>query len=185
MQDKKTVNMMFRDIIKNAVRWDESLCLRIFNWNGKRAGDRTMRIFSRIGDGHLYGVIAAALLIFNLNVGRFILQAASFAFAFQISLQKLMKHNIRRQRPCHTISGIRNLVNLPDEFSFPSGHTAGAFIMAVLFSHLYSAFTYPLYVLASLVGFSRVYNGVHYPSDVIFGAGLGISCGYLSLSLLL
>lgn len=175
---------MLRNLIKNAARWDESLCLRIFNWNGKRSSDRTMKMFSKIGDGHLYGLIAAAFLIFNMNVGRFILQTAGFAFAFQISLQKLIKHKLRRQRPCRTIRGVRNLVKLPDEFSFPSGHAAGAFIMAVLFSHLYSAFTYPLYIMASLVGFSRVYNGVHYPSDVIFGAGLGISCGYLSLSLL-
>lgn len=61
-----------------------------------------------------------------------------------------------------------------DQFSFPSGHAAGAFMMATVLNHFYPFLMIPCYAIASIIGVSRVYNGVHYPSDVMAGSALGI-----------
>jgi undecaprenyl-diphosphatase len=68
-------------------------------------------------------------------------------------------------------------VHPADEFSFPSGHTAAAFVMVSILGSFYPVLLLPLVILASFIGISRVYLGVHYPSDVLAGAILGIVCG--------
>jgi undecaprenyl-diphosphatase len=65
--------------------------------------------------------------------------------------------------------------------SFPSGHACNAFMIAVLLSERFRRGRYAIYGVASLVALSRVYLGVHYPSDVIVGASLGFSITWLML----
>jgi undecaprenyl-diphosphatase len=64
--------------------------------------------------------------------------------------------------------------------SFPSGHSMRSFAFAVVGSKLWPRFRVPLYVLAFLVSFARIYVGQHYPSDIIGGALLGLLVGYLT-----
>lgn len=64
--------------------------------------------------------------------------------------------------------------------SFPSGHSMRSFSFAFVGSKLWPRFSVPLYVLAFLVSFARIYVGQHYPSDVIAGALLGLLVGYLT-----
>lgn len=71
----------------------------------------------------------------------------------------------------------------PWNSSFPSGHTTFSFTQAVIYSHYYPRMKIPLFVYATLVGFSRVYLGEHYPTDVLGGALLGISVGILTIKL--
>ncbi len=104
-------------------------------------------------------------------------------FAMEIPLFMLMKRIIRRDRPFHTLEGIRHLIMPPDKFSFPSGHTAGAFLFAVLIGHAYRDLQAALFVWASLVGVSRVYLGVHYPSDVLAGSLLGLLSARMGLAI--
>jgi undecaprenyl-diphosphatase len=67
--------------------------------------------------------------------------------------------------------------------SFPSGHTAFSFTQAVIYSHHYPKMKVPLFIYAAIVGFSRIYLGKHYPTDVLGGAVLGISIGVLTIKL--
>jgi undecaprenyl-diphosphatase len=61
--------------------------------------------------------------------------------------------------------------------SFPSGHAATSFACATVLAHYVPHLRVPLYVLAALIAFSRVYNGMHYPTDVLAGAILGVLVG--------
>ena len=65
----------------------------------------------------------------------------------------------------------------PASSSFPSGHTASAFAFAAAVSADRPDLAFPLYALATAVGYSRVHVGVHYPGDVMAGAVLGLSIG--------
>lgn len=72
---------------------------------------------------------------------------------------------------------------LSHESSFPSGHAANAFMVAAMFGSLLrrTQYRYGLFVLAAVVALSRVYLGVHYPSDVLAGAGIGLVVTRLAL----
>ena len=92
-----------------------------------------------------------------------------------------LKRVTRRQRPFEQCDGIRAGLPPPDAFSFPSGHTLHAVAFAVLLSAFYPALLPLLVVFALAVGLSRVVLGLHYPSDVLVGAGLGIATASLLL----
>jgi len=66
---------------------------------------------------------------------------------------------------------------MPESNSFPSGHSASAAAFAVSVGDLLPAFRVPLRAAAAVVAFSRVYTGVHYPTDIVAGAALGALVG--------
>jgi undecaprenyl-diphosphatase len=99
-----------------------------------------------------------------------------------------MKETVARVRPCRVIEGLRLILPCPASFSMPSGHASSSFAFAVPLFYLtrkYIALIWRLYplVLAAMVAFSRIYLGVHYPTDVLAGALLGSMIG-LCLSIL-
>lgn len=92
-----------------------------------------------------------------------------------------LKRVVKRERPYVTYSDIHKL-DVGGGYSFPSGHTSAAFSTATSLSLLYPKWYViaPVYLYAGLVGYSRVYEGVHYPSDVLAGAIVGAGGAWLS-----
>jgi undecaprenyl-diphosphatase len=89
-----------------------------------------------------------------------------------------LKAAIGRVRPCRALADLRLLIPCPKSFSLPSGHAVSSFGCAAPLFYLTRGYValgwriYPL-ALASLIAFSRVYLGVHYPTDIMAGALLG------------
>jgi undecaprenyl-diphosphatase len=77
------------------------------------------------------------------------------------------------------LDDVRLLLGPKDGFSFPSGHATTSFCLATVIAMRYPKLRYPIFILAIIVALSRPYVGVHYPSDILIGAVLGIFIGYI------
>ena len=96
----------------------------------------------------------------------------------------ILKNLVARTRPYEVIAGLTYLVPKPGEYSFPSGHAGSSFSVAcVMFRQLPKKYGVPALILAILIALSRLYVGVHYPSDVLFGIISGIAISYAAMAI--
>ena len=91
------------------------------------------------------------------------------------SLSGALKVWVERDRPPLSHPVPEPLLDSPSTYSFPSGHATVSFACATVLTLAVPRLRLPLFVLASLISFSRVYVGVHYPFDVLAGAALGVA----------
>jgi membrane-associated phospholipid phosphatase len=136
---------------------------------------RWVRRYSRLGEHSLVwlAVGAAGVGADGERRGRWARATACVAAAYLISTT--IKLVIARRRP--VIEDLPHLMATPTGLSFPSSHSTSSFAAARAFGGLLPAG--PLYAAAAGMAFSRLYLGVHYPSDVAAGAALGTLIGSL------
>lgn len=175
---------MIRAFGNTIQRFDIALILYISQFSRKYFIDKIFHLLTRIGDGPLY-VLAGILLLFGpIEGGLKIFYMAALALTIELPIYFVVKKYVKRLRPFEKMQNINHLIAPPDKYSFPSGHTAAAFVMAIIFSTHFSVLSTWLYILAILIGISRLYLRVHYPTDIVAGAVLGIISANTSLWIL-
>ena len=147
---------------------------RILRWARTRGhtprAERAVARFSRIGEhGAVWLAIGAAGCALDSS-RRAGWARATGVVAGTFALNTTIKLIVRRPRP--QLSGLPALTSTPTQLSFPSAHSSTSFAGALVYTRL-GLPAAPLYALAALLAASRLYLGVHYPSDIIAGALLG------------
>ena len=94
----------------------------------------------------------------------------------------ILKNMVARIRPYEVVAGLEILIDPLKSFSFPSGHTACSFAAAFAYFRCLKQKKWGIaaLVLAGLIGFSRLYVGVHYPTDVLGGAAVGMFAAWIA-----
>jgi undecaprenyl-diphosphatase len=144
---------------------------------------RLMRALTRLGDTGSWLTLALVLAASG-GPGPALAAHLSTAALLALVLSQTLKRTFRRARPTAGISGFAALVENPDAFSFPSGHTAVAFAVAAALAGQGDGLGLVLFPLAIGIGLSRLILGAHYPLDVAAGALVGLAAGPLARGLL-
>lgn len=183
---RKIILLLFITLIGssqlNAQNWDINTVETINRWDvhGLSRGLSHSGIILPIGVPTAMGIYALIkkdqpLLKDAVYIGTTVIEALGVTYG--------LKYAFDRQRPYEKYPGKLNPINPEDSPSFPSGHTAAAFSLATSLSITYPKWYViaPSAVWACGVGFARMNQGVHYPSDVLTGAAIGIGCAFANV----
>lgn len=141
-----------------------------------------MKVITALGDAGIFWVLVAILCLCIKKTRR---AGATIGLALLFSLivnNGILKNAVARIRPYEVVEGLQCLVGRAVDFSFPSGHSGSSFAAATVIAYLFpKRYGIPAVILAFLIAFSRLYVGIHYPTDVLVGILDGILLGGLAL----
>lgn len=147
--------------------------------------DPIVSVYTKLGDaGIMWIVLCLALLIFPKTRRAGLCGAIALVLSL-LCTNVVLKNLFTRTRPWLVVEGLAALVQEHDPNSFPSGHTSAAFAAsAALYRYIPKKWGILTLAAAALMGLSRLYVGVHFPSDVIVGVLVGCFCGWASARIL-
>lgn len=141
--------------------------------------DLLMPKITLLGNGGAIWILAAVILLCTKKYRRQGILLLAGLIAGVLVGNVCLKHLIARPRPCWLDSSVQMLIANPTDYSFPSGHTFSSVIGATVLTKTNRRFGYAAIPLAALIAFSRLYLYVHFPSDVLAAAVLGVVIGEL------
>lgn len=147
-------------------------------------GDSIMCFITDLGNAGMIWIVLTVILLLipKTRKSGFIMAAALILDA--ILCNGILKNAFARVRPCDVNPAVDLLIPRPEDYSFPSGHTAASFAaVSALFFAGEKKLWKPALLLAVLIAFSRLYLYVHYPTDVLGGIAVGVICGYAGMRL--
>lgn len=140
--------------------------------------DILMPLISMLGEAGVVWILSGILLLCTKKYRKegfyLLLSLLAGLLICNLSLKPL----VARSRPCWIRPDLPLLVEIPHDFSFPSGHATSSFAAATALYGANRRFGIAAFVLAVLIAFSRLYLYVHFPSDVLCGAIIGTLCGF-------
>ena len=166
-------------IIKFMSQIDDKLFLKIFKDNRRGYFKSFMKLMSRLGDGYVWAFLYFSLYMFRIKYAILYFARAAAAVFICIFVFLYIKSFFSRMRPYKKHDKIP-IMYPPDKHSFPSGHTMIGFAISFSVGSYSFGSAILFYTIASLIAFSRVYVGLHYPLDVICGIVLGSVIGMLT-----
>ncbi|MBQ4253535.1 MAG: phosphatase PAP2 family protein [Erysipelotrichaceae bacterium] len=142
--------------------------------------DHVMPFITYLGSGSCFFIAVALVMLTSRRYRKTaVIMLASIATGY-ITANLIMKNVFARSRPFWIREDVILLIKGPKDYSFPSGHTVSAFVSATVLFIRERRTGLPAVLLATLIGFSRLYLYVHFPSDVIAGMLVGIAVGTLT-----
>lgn len=153
---------------------ESAFCLRVNQLSRTPSVRQFFTVVSKLGDGGFWVMMGAALpIIQGTGAWPAVLQMGLTA-TIGVLIYKTLKNRLVRERPFINHRGILCGTAPMDRYSFPSGHTLHAASFSTMLLMLESALGLVALLFACLVAASRVILGLHYPSDVVVGAAIGV-----------
>ncbi|MGL5086461.1 MAG: phosphatase PAP2 family protein [Clostridium sp.] len=168
-------------MIENITSIDKEIIMFIQNNLHSDIMDWIMVVITSLGDAGLIWILMGLGLAITKKyrrVGYLVLGALLLGL---ILGEVILKNIIQRDRPFMIIEGIDSIIKAPTSYSFPSGHTTASFAAAGVLASSFRKKSIFIFMGASLIAISRIYLGVHFPTDIIAGIILGLTCSYLVL----
>lgn len=132
---------------------------------------------TKLGDGYLMILVSLLVLLSDASARYRATSSALVATFVSVAVFHQVKKLVGRRRPIHIHPHCWADLLPPDQFSFPSGHTMTSFAFAFGLEPFFPGSVVPLSILAANVGLSRIMLGMHFLTDVLAGAALGILIG--------
>jgi undecaprenyl-diphosphatase len=161
-----------------------SIDVAVFRWvNEGWSSPFLDRFFRFVTDYHHFLPVLVPFLLYLLvwgrAKGRWLVAALALALlASDQGSSHLVKFMVHRLRPCNVLPGVLTPDGKSSAFSFPSSHAANMGASMLLLSLAFRSWTWFFVLAALLAGLSRVYLGLHYPSDILGGYLLGLLIGW-------
>lgn len=159
--------------------------LALFQWCMARRRRETItalsRAVSKTADGWLYVLFAVVYGALDWPHSTHFLTYFGIAFASERLIYFVAKNSFRRNRPADAISDFDSFIIPSDKFSFPSGHTSAAFLFTVFIGSQFTFLMPFLLLWGCCVATSRIFLGVHFPTDTLVGAALGSGVAVVTL----
>lgn len=170
---------MYLNIGKRINIFDNYILFVINKYIQNKYLDKLMPVVTSMGNLGIIWIIMAIALILDKpyrEIGDVVILTLIIS---TIVGEGIVKHIIRRVRPCNQKNSLNILISKPMSYSFPSGHTLSSFAVAEVLSMYFTEYKLIFMIIAFLIALSRIYLYVHYPTDVIAGIILGILCSKL------
>ncbi len=159
--------------------WDASVITAIYENVHSAFLTMFFRIVTLLGEGGIFWIAVAVILLFFKKTRRSGICIGASLLIGVIVGNGIIKNVVARPRPYDAIAGIESVVSHLSDYSFPSGHSLCCFEAATALAMNRTKWAILAYVGAVLVAVSRLFLFVHYPTDVICGALLGVLFGVL------
>lgn len=166
-------------MLENLLNIDGGILLFLQEFVRNPLLDPVMVWITTLGDKGMIWIAATIVLLIPKKTRKIGLMSALALVGSLLINNQLIKNFVRRPRPFYTFEELTTVIPRPGEFSFPSGHSSASFAAAVVFyRNLPKKYGIPALILAVLIAFSRLYVGVHYPTDVLAGALVGTAIAF-------
>ena len=143
-----------------------------------------MKVITHLGDKGILWILVTLALLWYYKTRKLGVRCMVSMVIGLVITNLILKNWVARIRPYELIQGLECIVKKADDYSFPSGHTTNSLACAwVIFRRAPKKWGVPALILAILISLSRLYVGIHYPTDVLGGVVIGIGSACLSLAL--
>ena len=140
---------------------------------------------TRLGDLGLCWIVPGCIMLRDKRTRRRGIELLTCLSVCLIINNFIIKNVVDRTRPFDAMAGLDPIIKPPTDWSFPSGHSAAAFASAYAIAKGFGKkLGVPAYALATAIAASRIGVGVHYPTDVIVGAGVGTAISAATLNVM-
>lgn len=170
---------MYLSICRKIIVFDNYILFVINKYLKNKYLDKLMPMITCMGNLGIIWIIMSITLILDKPyrlIGNIVILTLIIS---TIVGEGIVKHIVRRIRPCNQQKSASLLIKKPLSYSFPSGHTLSSFAVAEILSMYFSQYKLIFMGIAFLIALSRLYLYVHYPTDVIAGIIIGIVCSKL------